>query len=68
MQDKPSETPAPERKTMTVPEAAKILGISRNAAYEAANAGQIPIIRLGGRMVVPIPAFERMLEEPPAGA
>lgn len=51
-----------ERKTMTVPEAAKVLGISRNHAYESAARGEIPSIRIGKRIVVPIDALNRMIE------
>jgi excisionase family DNA binding protein len=51
-----------ERRTITVPEAGEMLGIGRNQAYEAAARGEIPVIRIGKkRMVVPLPAFERML-------
>ncbi len=50
-----------ERRTLNVPEAAKVLGISRNAAYEAARKGQIPTIRIGKRILVPITALERLL-------
>lgn len=51
-----------ERGTYTVPQAGKRLGIGRNAAYEAARTGQIPTIRIGRRIVVPIVALERMLK------
>jgi excisionase family DNA binding protein len=51
-----------ERKTLTVPEAAKALGIGRNAGYEAARRGEIPTIRIGKRIVVPRAAFEQMLQ------
>ena len=51
-----------ERATYTVPQAGKKLGIGKNAAYEAARTGQIPTIRIGRRIVVPIAAFEKMLE------
>ncbi len=51
-----------ERVTYTVPQAGKRLGIGKNAAYEAARTGQIPTIRIGRRIVVPIAAFEKMLE------
>ena len=50
-----------ERHTITIPEAAERLGIGRNQGYEAARRGEIPVIRLGKRMVVPLLAFERML-------
>ncbi len=43
----------PPRATYGVQEAAKILGIGRNAAYEAARRGEIPTIKIGGRILVP---------------
>lgn len=52
-------TPAGDKTsaTLTVPEAAKLLGIGRNLAYQiAADHGElagVPIIRVGRRMVVP---------------
>jgi hypothetical protein len=54
------ETP----KTLTVPEAGKLyFGIAKNAAYAAARCGQIPTIRIGGRLRVPVVALERMLSD-----
>ena len=52
-----------EAVTMSVPEAGRRLGIGRNAAYEAAARGEIPMIRIGRRMLVPRAAFDRMLEK-----
>ncbi|KAB2920018.1 MAG: helix-turn-helix domain-containing protein [Hyphomicrobiaceae bacterium] len=49
--------------TMSVPEAAKRLGIGRNQAYEAARQGEIPSIRVGKRILVPVVAFERLLQD-----
>ncbi len=48
--------------TLTIREAAKVLGVGRALAYEMARAGRIPVIRLGRRLVVPRPALERMLD------
>jgi len=45
----------------TVPEAAQMLGFSRNFGYELARTGQIPILRFGARMLVPKAAFHKML-------
>lgn len=45
------------RATITVEEAALLLGIGRTAAYEAARRGQLPTRRLGRRLFVPVPAF-----------
>ncbi len=50
-----------ERKTLTIAEAAKALGIGRNQAYEAARCGDIPSITIGRRVLVPRIPFERML-------
>ena len=50
--------------TLTVPQAAAALGISRNLAYEAARDGRIPAIRIGRRLLVPCRALEKILEDP----
>jgi excisionase family DNA binding protein len=56
------------RETATVPEAAKRLGIGRNQAYEAAARGDIPTIRIGKRILVPLAALDRMLAGNPKAA
>ncbi len=43
------------RLTVTVKEAATILGLGRSAAYEAIRRGEIPSRRLGRRIVIPVP-------------
>jgi excisionase family DNA binding protein len=50
------------RQTYTVEQAGRILGLSRNSAYQAATAGQIPVIRIGKRLLVPRVALDRMLD------
>ena len=50
------------RQTLSVEEAARVLGISRNSAYAAAKSGELPALRIGRRYVVPRAALERMLE------
>lgn len=45
------------RVTISVEEAASLLGLGRSAAYEAARRGQIPTRRLGRRLFVPVPAL-----------
>ena len=47
--------------TLTVEQAAAILGISRALAYNLARCGDIPTVRLGRRLVVPRVALERLL-------
>ena len=62
----PAETPAgEERLTYTLSEAARRLGISRALAYEAANRGELPVCRIGRRMLVPRAALLRLLEDSP---
>lgn len=43
------------------PEAAQVLSISKNSAYAAAKAGEIPVVKLGARFRVPVPALLAML-------
>jgi excisionase family DNA binding protein len=51
------------RLCLTVPEAAKMLGVCRNTAYEMAKMGQLPVIRCGQRrLLVPRAAFNKMLQ------
>lgn len=51
-------------QTLSVEEAGKILGISRSSAFQAAANGQLPVIRIGKRLLVPRCALEQMLGEP----
>jgi hypothetical protein len=53
--------------TISVPEAGRrFLGLSRNGSYAAASRGQLPTIRIGRLLRVPVRAMERMLDQ--AGA
>ena len=50
-------------KTMSVPEAGRIYyGLGRNGSYEAARRGDIPVIRVGGLLRVPVIAMDRKLQ------
>jgi excisionase family DNA binding protein len=53
-----------EKLTYSIPEAAKILGISRNLGYELARRGELPgVIHLGEkRMVVSKSAIQKLIE------
>lgn len=54
-----------EVMTISVPEAGKrYFGLSRNAAYAAAIRGEIPTIKIGRLLKVPVKALEQMLENP----
>lgn len=48
--------------TMTVTQAATVLGISRASAYECVRLGSIPSLRLGRRIVIPVRALEALLD------
>jgi hypothetical protein len=52
----------PEVLVLSVPEAGRLLGLARNSSYEAAKRGDIPTVRIGGRIVVPRAALLRMLD------
>ena len=51
----------PSRQTYSIPDAARILGVNRNTAYEAAKRGDIRAIHIGGRILVPKPEIDRLL-------
>jgi hypothetical protein len=52
------ETP----RTISVPEAGKqYFGLGRNASYDAAKRGEIPVIRIGGRLRAIVAALEKMV-------
>jgi len=48
-------------KTMTVEDAAKVLNIGRNQAYAAARAGELPVLRIGKRILVLAEPLNRLL-------
>jgi excisionase family DNA binding protein len=52
-----------DRVVYEVPEAGALLGLCRNASYEAAKRGDIPTIRIGKLIRVPKAAFHQMLEK-----
>ncbi len=52
---------AEERFTLTVPEAARLLGIGRGLAYELVQQGKLPVLRFGRRLLVPRVALMRLL-------
>jgi excisionase family DNA binding protein len=47
--------------TLTVEQTAKLLGIGRSTAYELVHTGDIPSLRLGRRIVVPIALLRPLL-------
>jgi hypothetical protein len=53
-----------EGKTLPVPVAGRrYFDLGKNASYEAVKRGEIPVIKIGSRLRVPVIALERMLAE-----
>lgn len=57
---KKSEPPKPKSKPrnrgpygLSITEAGKMIGLGKNASYDAAKAGQIPVLEFGGQKIVP---------------
>lgn len=51
-----------ESRVVSVPTAAKLLGISRNYGYEMCRTGQLRCVKLGRRILVPKSAIDELLE------
>jgi len=49
------------RATVSVEEAGRFLGVGRSAAYEAVRRGEIPHLRIGRRLLVPVPRLMALL-------
>lgn len=56
--------PMSERLALSVEEAGALLGISRDLAYDLVARGELPLVRLGRRLVVPRRALEEALGRP----
>jgi excisionase family DNA binding protein len=52
--------------TVTVEQAAKLLGIGRSTAYELIHTGDLPSLRLGRRIVVPVERLGHLLAAAPS--
>jgi hypothetical protein len=54
--------PTDNEMTISVPEAGeRFFGLSRNGSYAAAGRGDLPTIRIGRLLRVPVRALEQML-------
>lgn len=52
---------AKNRRTLTVPEAATVLGVAAGTVYRAVRTGTIPALRIGRLVLVPREALDRLL-------
>jgi hypothetical protein len=63
MSGKQTQVP-PQCRTVDVVTAGRDwFGLGRSASYAAAARGELPVIRIGKRLVAPIAALDRMLEQ-----
>ena len=49
--------------TLTVADAARVIGLSRSTISELARSGTIPSLRIGSRILVPVKALEQWIED-----
>lgn len=58
-----------KKATISVPDAGRVFfGLARGASYDAAKSGDIPTIKIGGRLVVPVvPLAEKLGLRSPLG-
>jgi hypothetical protein len=54
------------RTVLSVPVAGMLLDLSRQGAYDAVARGDLPAIRIGRKLVVPVAKLRRLLGELPA--
>jgi excisionase family DNA binding protein len=52
-----------DRLAFTIEEAARAIGISRGGAYRSAHTGELPTVRIGGRLLVPRDALKELIAE-----
>jgi len=58
-----------DKKTLSIQELSEVLNIGRTTAYEAVRSGQVPSVKVGRRLLIPIAALDRFLDaEYSAGA
>lgn len=63
-----SASAPPERLAVSVNEAARLLGVSRDLVYDLVARGELPAIRLGRRLVVARRSLQNLLAGQPDGA
>lgn len=51
-----------EKLVYSIRETAEVLGISKSLAYELAKKEEIPVMHLGGRLVVPVKRLKEFVE------
>ncbi len=59
--DRPTDDILKGLETVSVPEAGRLLGLKKGAAYAAAKRGEIPAVRFGGKLRVPVQRLRQTL-------
>lgn len=57
----------PERLALRVNEAAELLGVSRTLVYELINSGDLPVIRFGTAVRIPLLGLKEWVERRSTG-
>jgi excisionase family DNA binding protein len=50
-----------ERATMSIKEAARVLGVGKNLMYAAVRVGDVPVVKIGSRLLVSRAILEGIL-------
>lgn len=57
-----------ERDVLSVREVAERLGLNVKSVYSGIRVGEIPSLRVGGRILIPRAALARLLDQAPGAA
>jgi len=60
----PYATPEVDRLAISIPEAARRVGLARGTVYALARRGEFPAVRAGWRWLVPLAALRVWMGEP----
>jgi excisionase family DNA binding protein len=55
--------PAPQRLLLRIPEVMTMLGLGRTTIYALIGSGDLPVIRVGKAVRIPMTALEKWVEE-----
>jgi excisionase family DNA binding protein len=55
--------PVPQRLVLRIPEVMTMLGLGRTKIYELIGSGDLPVIRVGKAVRIPVTALEKWVEE-----
>lgn len=53
---------APEALALSIPDAAAALGIGRSTIYKSISAGNLRVVRIGRRTLIPVSALRALID------